>query len=120
MVDIHFPRKSRLHKIFNRSTLKVSYSTMPNMERMVKNHNTRIVKTDDRDDGDKMTEMKECNCRNRQACPLEGSCLTESIIYQAEISDIERNSTKKYIGLTEGPFKQRYYGHTSSFRNEKQ
>ena len=33
MLDKHFPKKSKLHKIFNRSTVKVSYSTMPNVEK---------------------------------------------------------------------------------------
>jgi len=51
---------------------------------------------------------------------LDGKCLTTSIVYKAEVkatgSDIEKN----YIGLTEGTFKQRHYGHVSSFKNQKQ
>ena len=39
MLDKHFPKKSKLHKIFNRSIVKVSYSNMPNVERIIKNHN---------------------------------------------------------------------------------
>ena len=48
-------------------------------------------------------------------CPVEGHCLDEGIIYEATIkSDSEKN---KYIGLTEGSFKRRLYGHRQSFKN---
>ena len=42
LVDRHFPKKSKLHKIFNRNTLKVSYSCMPNMSTLIKAHNNRM------------------------------------------------------------------------------
>ena len=29
---------------------------------------------------------KECNCRKRDECSLNGACLTESIIYKASVS----------------------------------
>lgn len=119
MIDRHFPKKSKLHRIFNRSTVKVSYSTMPNMERIIKNHNAKISKQNKAEaDGNAM--QRKCNCRAKKECPLNGECLTESVVYQAEVKAKNSNETKKYIGLTEGPFKQRYYGHTSSFRHEKQ
>ena len=35
LLDRHFPKKSELHKLFNRSTMKVSYSTMPSMARII-------------------------------------------------------------------------------------
>ena len=27
-----------------------------------------------------------CNCRNKNNCPLEGNCLTQKVIYQADVS----------------------------------
>ena len=33
LIDKHFPRGHKLNKYFNRSTVKVSYSTMPNMNK---------------------------------------------------------------------------------------
>ena len=42
LVDRHFPKKWKLHKIFNRNTLKVSYSCMPNMSTLIKAHNNRM------------------------------------------------------------------------------
>lgn len=29
-----------------------------------------------------------CNCRNRIRCPLNGDCKTESIIFKAEVTNI--------------------------------
>ena len=48
-------------------------------------------------------------------CPLDGACLTESIVYSANITT--ENSSKRYIGSTSNSFKSRYNGHTDSFRH---
>ena len=120
MLDNHFPKKSKLHKIFNRSTVKVSYSTMPNMERIIKNHNNRLTNGKDEPDQRRKEDRKDCNCRNKQDCPMDGNCLTESVAYQAVVKNNRSDNTKNYIGLTEGTFKQRFYRHTSSLKHEKQ
>ena len=44
LVIKHFPRGSRLYKIFNANTLKISYSCMPNMAAISKQHNATIVR----------------------------------------------------------------------------
>ena len=46
---------------------------------------------------------------------MEGHCLEEGIIYEATVKT--SNDDKKYIGLTEGTFKRRLYGHRQSFKN---
>ena len=38
LLDKHFPKSSRLHKIFNRNTVKVSYSCMKNVIQIIKKH----------------------------------------------------------------------------------
>ena len=38
LVTKHFPRTHKLHKIFNRNTIKVSYSCMNNMSKIIKVH----------------------------------------------------------------------------------
>ena len=53
----------------------------------------------------------------KATCPLENHCLTPSIVYNAKVTTTEDPIGKNYIGLTEGPFKQRYTQHTLSFRN---
>ena len=54
-----------------------------------------------------------CNCRQRDACPLNGQCLVGAIIYKATVTSEERQTS--YIGSTELPFKDRYTNHKSSF-----
>lgn len=60
---------------------------------------------------------KECNCKQKDLCPMNGKCLQTNIIYQASVTS--NNNTETYIGLTETQFKTRYRNHTLSFRNEK-
>ena len=44
LVDTHFPAGQKLHKIFMRNTVKVSYSCMNNVRSIITNHNTRIIR----------------------------------------------------------------------------
>ena len=39
LLDKHFPRNHCLHKIFNRNSIKVSYSCTKNMKTITNNHN---------------------------------------------------------------------------------
>jgi len=109
-----FPKGHVLNKIYNRNTVKISYSCMPNMKAHIDVHNKRLLnKTKDQNDN----PPKACNCRRKEECPLEGKCQSKGIIYQATVhSD---NITKSYIGSTETSFKQRYANHLYSFRHEK-
>ena len=43
LVTKHFPRSHKLHKIFNRNTVKVSYSCMNNMSNIIKGHNKKVI-----------------------------------------------------------------------------
>ena len=42
LVDKHFPKDHKLRKIFNRNTIKISYSCMNNTKQVIDNHNKRI------------------------------------------------------------------------------
>ena len=78
----NFGKESRLHKIFNRNNVKVSYSCMKNMERIIKSHNAKIIS------GNNRQPTPRCNCQPRagqRTCPLEGSCRTPNIVYAAEV-----------------------------------
>ena len=115
-VDECFPPNHCLHKIFNRNTLKLSYSCMPNVHQIITAHNKTIL---DKQIKASENPTKECNCRYKESCPLQGKCLTESVVYQATVTRKDNQHKETYVGLTEGPFKTRYNNHTSSFRNEK-
>ena len=58
LIGKHFPRSHKLHKIFNRNSLKISYSCMKNMQQIIKAHNSKILKSD------QSTNEKSCNCRS--------------------------------------------------------
>ena len=66
----------KLHKIFNRNNLKVSYSCTTNMANIIKNHNGKIL-----NERDEIDNRKMCICRNKDLCPLDGKCLTSKVIY---------------------------------------
>ena len=111
LVDKHFPRGHKLNKIFNRNSLKISYSCMNNMQSIINAHNVRTIKNA------RTSNAKTCNCRKRESCPLSGECLATDIVYKATVvSNIGKAS---YIGLASGPFKTRYNNHTKSFRNDR-
>jgi len=117
LIDKHFPKHHKFNKIFNRNTVKVSYSSTRNMKSIIQRHNKTILKRDC--DGD--TKKPACNCRDKNSCPLNGSCLVERSIYQATVTcdDEPEYGEKYYIGLAEPSFKKRYANHKSSFANKR-
>ena len=87
------------------------------MGAIISKHNKKILSNNDTND----SNDKLCNCRSQQNCPLDNKCLTTSLIYNAQITSTTANqtTTKNYIGLTEGTFKQRYTQHKSTFTHRK-
>ena len=59
---------------------------------------------------------KMCNCRVKNACPLEGKCLSKSVVYKATVKQ-DNQKINTYIGLTSNHFKKRFYSHNHSFKN---
>lgn len=119
LIDKHFPKESKLHKIFNRQTIKVSYSCMPNVASIIKSHNNHILNHIGPSQAPNRPAERRCNCRNANQCPLNGECLTTSIVYKATVLTADGSDCKHYFGLTEGTFKQRYNNHLTSFRHER-
>jgi len=79
IIDSAFPSQHPPHKIFNRNTVKVSYCCTNNLEQIISSTNKGKLaeKTDN-------SNMRKCNCRNPDACPLDGNCLAKSLVYQAQ------------------------------------
>ena len=66
LLEKNFSRNHRLHKIFNRNRVKVSYSCTKNMKTKINNHNKNIL-------GKKPSiDTSTCNCRKKEDCPLNG------------------------------------------------
>ena len=85
---------------------------MPNLKKEISRHNSKILKP-------KPTTLEAtCNCIQKTDCPMPGRCLTDRLVYKATVTgpNIE---TETYTGVTKNTFKQRYYGHSSSFKNRE-
>lgn len=48
---------------------------MPDIEKITKGHDHRGLR------GDSANKVKTCNCRKNENCPLNGKCLTDSVVY---------------------------------------
>ena len=109
ILEKHFPKRHKFHKLFNKNTVKLSYSCMPNVGSLIKSHNMKTL------NGKETQSTPSCNCRAKGECPLDGKCCSKSIVYQATISDSQNQF--HYIGISEPEFKSRFSGHKSSMKN---
>ncbi len=103
LIDKHFPPNHKLHKIFNRNTVKVGYSCMNNVKSIISKHNTRITGKSK----PQCEVIDPCTCRDKKTCPLQEKCMTKDIVYKATVTTSNTNSTKHYIGMTASTFKER-------------
>ena len=115
IIDTSFPEGSPLRRIFNRNTVKLSYSCMPNIQATIRSHNTAVFNNAHNGES---TTTKQCNCRRKENCPLSGKSLTASIVYQATVTREDGKPNETYVGLTEGTFKSHYLDHASTFGND--
>ena len=112
LIDKHFTKYNRFHKLFNRNNVKVSYSCLRNFANIIKQHNNRIMFEE------KTQDQPKCNCRQKDACPLEGNGLDKELIYQCNLKEINTSGGVYYNSLTENVFKDRFYKHGNSFKYE--
>ena len=80
LLDKHFPPHNKLHKLFNRTNVRISYSCMLSMNSYTYMHNHKVL-----NDKPNETDINNCNCRNKDTCPLPNSCQTKCMVYQANI-----------------------------------
>ena len=102
-----------LNEIFNTNTIKISYSCMRSVELIIADHNNKLLVKASRDNN---SQIKECNCRRLENCPLERKCLTTGVVYQATVTLEPTTTSKTYVGITEGQFKTRFNLHNSTFK----
>ena len=121
LVDKHFPRGSNFSHIFNRQKLKVSYSNMPNLKRLISGNNNKVLNMQQN------LRIEGCNCSGGiQTCVLDGHCQTHSLVYKGELryeipnprTGVVENKLKIYYGLTARTFKKRFSEHKTQFTNE--
>ena len=110
LIRKHFPSHHKFHKLFNKNTVKISYSCTRNIKTIINSHNAKILFPK------KSTEQRTCNCLNKENCPLEQKCLTTNIVYKAKVtSNSENYQEKVYFGSCETTFKKRFSNHKKSF-----
>ena len=123
LIDKHFKQDNILHKIFNRKTLKISYSCTNNISQIINSHNNKLInKFHNQVNNNNINSKKiECNCKSQSDCPMNGLCSLDNVVYQAIIYPKEDISDKKYyIGVSSTNFKIRYGNHKYSFSHEHQ
>ena len=107
----HFPKKNKLHKIFSKNNVKISYSCMSNISSTIAGHNKSLLQP-------KITEYV-CNCRVKNTCAFQNQCQTPNLIYRADVENEVSDEKKIYFGLPATTFKERFENHNKDF-NHKQ
>ena len=86
---------------------------MNNVKSIITTHNAHII----RNSQSQNTETDNCNCDNKNTCPLPKQCMTNNIIYKATVTTNNTNDTKHYIGMTATTFKERSANHLFVIKN---
>ena len=106
----YIPTSSKLHTMFNKNTVKVSYCCTQNVASIFKSHNKKLINMS-------IKNTLPCNCRKKHECPLDSKCRVKNIVYKC-VALVYGYPNKVYSGTAEGDFKKRFYNHRMSFNNE--
>ena len=68
LLQVHFPRQNPFHSLFNRNTVKLSYSCTMNMNSIIKAHNMKVLK---KNEASHTEPEKSCNFRDKLTCPVD-------------------------------------------------
>ena len=107
LIDKHFPKTNKLHKIINRNTIKVRYNCLPNVKQRITNHNKHLLQGNN-NKKEISNSVKLCNCRGKASCPLNGECLAKCVIYKATVTETTTKNQESYTKLIDNEFKTRY------------
>ena len=92
LINRRFPKPHKLHKIWNRNTVKISYNCMQNrlqnMSKIYKGHNSKITST-------LCNQLTLCYCQVKGECPMDGKCQTMDAVYGPEPRKIYFDEKKK-------------------------
>ena len=117
LIDKHFPPHHKFRKLFNRNTVKISYSCMTNMKNKINQHNRQVIHNITQPTP--TNNVAGCNCLDGNNCPLDGKCLEKDILYLGVVKSDIRNYNEKIYKLCSTSFKYRYANHKKSFNHEK-
>ena len=111
LIKYHFPKKNKLHKIFNKNTVKVSYSCMSSISSIISGHNKNLLNPN--------VTQYGCNCQIREDCPLQNQCLTPNIIYRADVNCRDNKDHKFCFRIAQTPFNERFRNNNRDFNHEQ-
>ena len=89
LLSKHFPQNYTIHKIFNRNTVKISYSCLRNISSIISSHSHNSLPPKQQSLG--------CNCRIKNECPLNGECQTHHQLYIKQTWLTTQMMKKKFI-----------------------
>ena len=111
-INKHSTSHHNFSKIFNRNKMKISYSCMPNMKSRTNIHNKKVTKAKS------SAQARTCNYINKSKCPLNNKCLSNNVLYKANVTSTSENYRNKiYNGISDTKFKSRYANSWESFKN---
>jgi hypothetical protein len=92
---------------------------MPNIKQTIDGHNKFTLSTISSTNS---LDMCSCPKNNKVLCPLSNKCITDSVIYQATVTIMDKTRPtnrppQTYVGLTENSFKTRLANHKASFKS---
>ena len=93
--------------------MKISYSCMPNMKPSISIHDKTVTNPQP------SAQAKRCNCINKSIWPLNNKCLSNNVLFKANITSTTENCKNKIYYSSETKFKLRYTNHQKSFKNRK-
>ena len=89
---------------------------MPNIKAKIHKHNKNTLEKIQQ----KNPDSQFCNCTNKNQCPLNRKYVTESIVYQANITaNFPGYKEKVCLGVSRTTFKVRYGNHKKSFTKQR-
>ena len=88
----------------------MSYSCCRNIGSVKSSQNWRVFQS--------ISNYYGCNFRNRAECSLDDKYLTAYILYKAVVSALSKPG-KRYFGIAETTFKERFRNHTRDFYQKK-
>ena len=76
ILDRHFPKSHKPHKVFNQNNVKISCISLPNIAIIINSHNKKII-----NNNIPKPSAPACNCRSKASYPLNGDCFQSSLAY---------------------------------------
>jgi hypothetical protein len=99
LIDKHFPKGHKLHKCFNRNTVKATYCTLSNMMDKIGNHNAKVLNKESEPKVEIVDGVPKMCCEDQANCPMmPDRCDQTNVIYQADVH--AENRVMSYYGLT--------------------